>query len=92
MFEKKINVQFLISPLLFPPCPRISVFLLTSNATRSGQVKRISSSWLTSWQWRWLVLKDRRIAWFDGILDPKAMPRCPRWEIAGPFWGMIKGQ
>lgn len=33
---------------------------------RSGQVKRISASWLTSWQWRWLVLKDRRLAWFDG--------------------------
>ncbi|CAK9017449.1 unnamed protein product [Durusdinium trenchii] len=33
---------------------------------RSGQVKRVSASWLTSWQWRWLVLRDRRLAWFDG--------------------------
>ncbi|CAJ1459032.1 unnamed protein product [Effrenium voratum] len=33
---------------------------------RSGWVKRVSASWMTSWQWRWLVLKDRRLAWFDG--------------------------
>lgn len=39
---------------------------LPSYLLRSGQVKRISASWLASWQWRWLVLKDRRLAWFDG--------------------------
>ena len=38
---------------------------------RSGWVKRVSASWMTSWQWRWLVLKDRRLAWFDGGLADK---------------------
>ena len=40
---------------------------------RSGQVKRLGASWLTSWQWRWLVLKDRRLAWFDGVLARNAL-------------------
>ncbi|CAE7466432.1 unnamed protein product [Symbiodinium pilosum] len=35
---------------------------------RSGWVKRMGENlaFLSSWQWRWLVLKDCRVAWFDG--------------------------
>lgn len=96
VWKKNLNVPFLIPPS-FLPAQQNPVLFLTSNRTRSGQVKRISSSWLTSWQWRWLVLKDRRIAWFDGILDPKWWISC---ESKGPtpnakftlIRGMIKGQ
>lgn len=33
---------------------------------KSGWVKKITANWLIGWQWRWLVLKDRRLCWFDG--------------------------
>lgn len=34
---------------------------------KSGWVKKVCASWLIDhWKWRWFVLKDRRVSWYDG--------------------------
>eukprot|EP00930_Biecheleria_cincta_P019812 TRINITY_DN15040_c0_g1_i1.p1 TRINITY_DN15040_c0_g1~~TRINITY_DN15040_c0_g1_i1.p1 ORF type:complete len:503 (-),score=86.52 TRINITY_DN15040_c0_g1_i1:318-1826(-) len=34
---------------------------------KSGWVKKVCSSWIIdNWQWRWLVVRGRRVSWYDG--------------------------